>query len=219
VTTYQGNYYQGGPGYYAPQAGTSGLAITAFVLGLVGLWPLALIFAVVALVKLQRSHRKGKGLAIAGLILSLLWAVAQIGFALLVGVAVHHQLTQPLNPGERGFLAQLRPGDCYDYPADTASTSVIGRNCAEPHDGQMILTFELADGPWPGKDRLHTMANAGCDTRLTAAFAGDRPAEDLDITMSLPTQVAWAARDRTVHCALTTNGTKLTKTLLTVATA
>jgi hypothetical protein len=215
VTTYQPDYYQSGQGYHAaPRPGTSGLAITAFVLGLLGLWPLAPIFAMAALVQLRRSYRKGKGLAIAGLVLSLLWAVAQIGFAILVGVAVHKTLTQPLKPGEHGFMAQLRPGDCYDHQGGATSTSLIGRLCTDPHDGQMILTFSMPDGPWPGRDEVSKLANTGCKDRVVAEFAGHMPARHLGTTILLPTQVAWVAGDRTVHCALHTSGAKLTKTLL-----
>lgn len=59
----------GAPQYYAPQRPTSGLAITALVLGIVGGAILAVIFGHVALNDIKRTGKEGKGMAIAGLVL------------------------------------------------------------------------------------------------------------------------------------------------------
>src|SRR5215472_2164435 len=80
--------YPGGP--HSQQAGpdapghqrrrTNGFAIAAFVLGLVGASILGFIFAIVALVQTRRSRQRGKGLAIAGLVLSFIWGAAQADY-------------------------------------------------------------------------------------------------------------------------------------------
>ncbi|MDT7798113.1 MAG: hypothetical protein QOI78_1546 [Actinomycetota bacterium] len=54
-------------------AGIDGFAITAFVMGLLGLVPLAFGFGIRAVVRTSRTGRSGSGLAIAGLVLSVLW--------------------------------------------------------------------------------------------------------------------------------------------------
>ncbi len=41
-------------------------------------WPLGLVFSIVALVQLKSGKEKGKGLAIAGLILSIVFAVVTL---------------------------------------------------------------------------------------------------------------------------------------------
>src|SRR5262245_59138218 len=80
----------GGAGYgytpYAATGGTNGMAIASLVLGILWLdWigsTLALIFGYVALSQIKRRQQKGRGLAIAGIVLG--W----IGIALLILVII-----------------------------------------------------------------------------------------------------------------------------------
>src|SRR5580693_1693760 len=48
-------------------------SIAAFLLGLVSLAPLSVIAGIVALVKARDGRESGRGLAIAGIVISLLW--------------------------------------------------------------------------------------------------------------------------------------------------
>jgi len=69
-----------------PSAGTNGLAIASLVLGILWLYwvgsILAIIFGHIALSQLKRKHQDGKGLAVAGLVLGY------IGLAVLVVVVI-----------------------------------------------------------------------------------------------------------------------------------
>ena len=90
-------YYQQAPGMYPPimpvQSKYCGKAIAAFVLSLVGILIagiicgiLGIIFASIALYEInQKPYLQGKGLAIAGLIISILDCVLMF---LLIGVAL-----------------------------------------------------------------------------------------------------------------------------------
>ncbi|MGB7052500.1 MAG: DUF4190 domain-containing protein [Acidimicrobiales bacterium] len=84
-----------GAGYpYAGRAKTSGLAIAAFVLSLlwiVGLGSLlAVIFGIIALVTISRSHgtRRGRGWAIAGLVIGALGLILTVAVSLAIKNAV-----------------------------------------------------------------------------------------------------------------------------------
>lgn len=211
VTSPHAGYYPADQRYYAP-AGTSGLAIAAFVLGLLGVWPLAIIFAIFAILSIRRTRRGGKGLVIAGLILSLLWMVVQVGLVVLIGVVVN-DVAKPLTPGKQGALFQVSQGDCFNIGAG-GPNDVTGALCTEPHDGQVILTFDIPNGPWPGTAEIDRLAGTGCQDRIAARLANRVP-PNLELSASTPKQLAWAAGNRSVHCALhTTNGAKLTKSLL-----
>jgi len=98
------------PGPYAPpypppypypyaayaSPGTNGLAIAALVLGI--LWVywvgsiLAVVFGHIALSQIRHSHQRGRGLAIAGLVLGYAW-LALIALLIVIGIvsatAVH----------------------------------------------------------------------------------------------------------------------------------
>ncbi|MFE0462058.1 DUF4190 domain-containing protein [Kitasatospora sp. NPDC058965] len=60
--------------------GTNGLAITSLVTGILCcLWPAAIGFGIAALVQLRNRRQKGRGLAVAGLVLGCLGLVASLG--------------------------------------------------------------------------------------------------------------------------------------------
>jgi hypothetical protein len=62
------------PGYYGPrQYGPNGKAVTAFILSLAGGSIIAAILAVVALGQIRDTGQSGRGLAIAALVISILW--------------------------------------------------------------------------------------------------------------------------------------------------
>ncbi|WP_175477192.1 DUF4190 domain-containing protein [Ruania alba] len=70
-----------GPGYYSAPAPTSGFAIAAFVLGLLGV-PFfvpglgGVVFGILALRRIRRTNARGLGLATAGLVIGGLAATA-----------------------------------------------------------------------------------------------------------------------------------------------
>jgi hypothetical protein len=82
------------PGYPTPQrSGTNGFAIAALVLGILGFFVfpilLSVIFAIVGLVQIRTSGQNGRGMAVAGLILSAMWV---IGLVVVVIVAVNNSV-------------------------------------------------------------------------------------------------------------------------------
>ncbi|QOL33144.1 DUF4190 domain-containing protein [Bifidobacterium eulemuris] len=86
----QGAYYYGQP---VPTERWNALSIAGFVLSFL-ISPVGLILSIVALVQINKSHEKSKGMAIAGIIIGALGTVlAVVLFALviwLVGYSVDH---------------------------------------------------------------------------------------------------------------------------------
>ncbi|MET7299234.1 DUF4190 domain-containing protein [Embleya sp. NPDC005575] len=92
------------PGYggYLPQPGTNGLAIASMILGIVWLYwlgsLLAVIFGHIALAQTARTGQQGRGMAIAGVVLG--W-VGMALLALTIVVVVldsnHHGYSERLN--------------------------------------------------------------------------------------------------------------------------
>lgn len=74
-----------------PSSGTNGLAIASMVLGILWLYwvgsILAVIFGHIALSQLKRSQQGGRGMAIAGLVLGYIGIATLAVFGILLGVA------------------------------------------------------------------------------------------------------------------------------------
>ena len=72
-----------------PMPGSNGLAIAALCCGIAGLVPIAavaaIVLGIVALNQLRDRIQRGKGLAIAGLVLGVLWLVGWAVFIVAVG--------------------------------------------------------------------------------------------------------------------------------------
>jgi hypothetical protein len=65
------------PGF-ARQHQTDGFAIAALVLGICGFSVFAIVFGVLSLARTGPGRKKGRGMAVAGLVLGILWIVAVI---------------------------------------------------------------------------------------------------------------------------------------------
>ena len=96
--------YQGGypgqpayPGYFQPVPPgprTNGFAIASLVLGVVWIWwlgsILALVFGYLALGQIKKQGEAGRGIAIAGIVLGWVGVVTGVLFGVLIAVAAHH---------------------------------------------------------------------------------------------------------------------------------
>ncbi|WTW96924.1 DUF4190 domain-containing protein [Streptomycetaceae bacterium NBC_01309] len=78
-------------GYMVQGPGTNGLAIASLVLGIVWVYwvtsLLAVIFGHIALVQINQTGQSGRGMAIAGLVLGYVW-IALLMFAILFAAAI-----------------------------------------------------------------------------------------------------------------------------------
>ncbi|MYW03678.1 DUF4190 domain-containing protein [Streptomyces sp. SID3343] len=83
---YPYGYYQQGYGGYMPQPGTNGLAIASMIVGIIWIYwlgsLLAVIFGHIALSQTARTGQQGRGMAIAGVVLG--W----VGLAILGAIIV-----------------------------------------------------------------------------------------------------------------------------------
>src|SRR2546421_10908084 len=99
--------HPGGPGPQAPWGTavpvrtTSGLAVAALVTALLGLSLPALVLGVLALATIGRRGQKGRGMAVAGVVLgvlgSLLWCVV-----IAAGAVAFHQIDKSRHPARDG---------------------------------------------------------------------------------------------------------------------
>lgn len=111
----------------------------------------------------------------------------------------------PAVTAEPTSIFQLAPGQCFDRPEEDGLYEVAVVPCEVAHDLQMYALFQLDDPSWPGDDRVHELADAGCREQFTT-FTGSGPEEsDLGYTMYTPSEGSWSEGDRQVQCALQLN--------------
>ncbi|MFI8961051.1 DUF4190 domain-containing protein [Streptomyces sp. NPDC053493] len=211
--------------YGAPRKTTNGLAVASLVSGVVCcLPPLGLVFGLIALPQIKKREQSGKGLAVAGIVLSSL-------ATLLVIVGL---VTGGIGEAWRGFKKGvdeaaasespfgLRKGDCFrvDGKLESYTTDVKTVACGKPHEGEVTGSFKLTGfTKWPGEDAVDDVAEERCQ-EINDAYALDRWAvpEDVWTYYYLPTSVSWRAGDRTVTCSYATDKAPFTGSLRRDAT-
>lgn len=160
------------PGYppvYLPRSapGTDGFAIASLILGIVGGFLLSVVFGFVALSRIKRTGQGGRGLAIAGLVLSGLW-VAIVAIAVAVAVATSADRSADGMVVGAGSVSamDLRIGDCITNPAAGSDSrevlSVAAVPCSQPHTGEVYALFDLPSASYPGEAAVFSQAETRC---------------------------------------------------------
>jgi hypothetical protein len=193
-----------GPPQYPPpppaghpprRPGTNGFAIASLIFGLVGGVVFGVIFGIVGLVQTRRRPQAGKGLAVAGLVLSGLWLVGAVAIGVLVA------LTSDPDAGDRVKVQTLRPGDCVNgLDENSATTSLPTVPCTEPHDGEVYAVFDLAGGDYPGEDEAGRLAQIGCIDRKATHAAKVADDSNFKLFLLYPNRPSWGSGDHAVTC-------------------
>ena len=161
----------GAPSYSPPPSqGTNGFAIAALIFGIIGGALLGFIFGFIALSQTKRTGQNGRGMAIAGIVLSALWTV---GVLLLIILAVASSTpsgpvtpttfptasptaeptTEPpatTAPSTAISATELQVGDCLnDLTNSTDVSSLPSVDCTQPHQGEVFAVFDLPPVPTP----------------------------------------------------------------------
>lgn len=193
------------PAYPPPQRGTNGFAIAALVLGIIGVSLLGFIFGFVALSQTKRTGQGGRGLAIAGLILSAMWTIGYVLIAVLaLSSAAHRDPTGTVTQGGEISATALKVGDCVNNLKDSNDVlSLPGVPCAKAHEGEVFAVFDLPEGDYPGQAAVDEQVSTQCNSRLTAysPSAQDNPA--IGLFSVYPLEQNWVRGDREVVCIAT----------------
>jgi hypothetical protein len=181
---------------------TSGFAIASFVLGLIGGVFLSVIFGIVALRRIRRRNLKGRGLAIAGLALSGVWVlVIAVGVTVALLTDAERDSSGRIQETGSESVFDLRVGDCMNDIEETdAELSVEVTPCEEPHDAEVISTFGLADGDYPGESFIFRAADPRCARGLDALAPPAGGAAEPEPFYYFPTKESWALDDRRITC-------------------
>lgn len=185
--------------------GTNGFAIASLVLGVLGGPFLSVVFAIVALVQIRRRGQRGKGYAVAGLVLSGIWTVVAVVavVAWLGSEAERDRATGNVVGAGSVTLDELRPGDCMNGIEESSlqlSADVVP--CDQPHEGEVFATFDLTTAELPPPEALVEMAETECADHLNG-YASEEAAASLELFYFHPTEGSWSEGDRRIICVAT----------------
>ncbi|MGF1432476.1 DUF4190 domain-containing protein [Kitasatospora sp. LaBMicrA B282] len=223
------------PPSYPPRApdgrpvveGSNGLAIASLVTGVTCcLWPAALGLGIGALVQLRRRHQRGRGLAVAGVLLGLLGLAASVtglltgSFHVHVGGGGAGAAAQPAAgatagpstpdsaqgsaPRPTGIFA-WQPGTCFTETTDHAGhRHHAATSCTSPHWGEVTARVTMPGSTYPGTEAAIRQAHALCSDAktdyITDLWAIPRTVEVHDIYPEDAT--AWAGGGHSALCYL-----------------
>ncbi|MFJ8188723.1 DUF4190 domain-containing protein [Streptomyces sp. NPDC096094] len=191
-------------GAYPRQPPVNGVAIAAFVLGVLCFVPaVGLVLGLIALAQIRRRGERGKGFAVAGSVLS------SVGLALWVlslstgAAADFWDGFRDAARGE-GTAYSLEKGQCFTTPSGSlqgVTYDVDEVSCEEEHDGEVFAAFELPGGAFPGDAEITREADERCYA-LQDTYAMDRWAlpTDVDVYYLTPTSQSWRTGDREITC-------------------
>jgi hypothetical protein len=192
------------PGLMAPPRArsTNGLAVATLVVGIAGFLvitiPVNLVLGIVALTRTARRGDKGRGLAVAGLVLSVLWGggLAIGAYALLDSPSPKRDATGNITAPQAAGPDKLRVGDCVARTQATEVTDVQAQPCGRPNSDKVFAIFNLPAGAWPGLAASNDAAQKGCSKR----FAASHKNQDADLAYFAPTETRWKLGYHRVVC-------------------
>jgi hypothetical protein len=186
------------PPYYGqpPQAQTtSGFAVASLILGLLGGVLFSVIFGIIALGKTKPGGQRGRGMAIAGLVLSGVW-VAIIAAAIVFAA---------LSPTHTVSARNVKVGDCFaDTPTGSRVSWVNTTSCDRPHSAEVAAVLTMPDGPFPD-DSVFSDYKQRCRDSLASYSATAMQDPNVDLAVMPPSQDSWKQGDRDMVCIATFN--------------
>lgn len=199
-----------------PAPPTNRWAIVGFISSLFGLFPIGIGAGVVALTQLRHRQEQGKGLAIAGIVISGAVALLAVGAAVaslamvaFVGPWAFDEFAGNPSQGRADELGALDVGDCFDSAAGEA---VAATDCDEPHDGELYLREPLG-GLWgvefPAYDEVGWAADEQCWDAFEGYVGEEYENSQFDYFVYAPDQESWAQGDRTIACVISLYGDEI----------
>lgn len=187
--------YQGGPvqpfATLAPR--TNWWAVVSLVFGVIGGVLISLVCGFVGLKK-AKQYRSGRGMAIAGLVLSALWSVGIVVLAIVAAVS-----------DDTVAATKVKLGDCLaEIPGGDRVLDVTTVSCDQPHAGEVFAVLTMPDGVFPGQAAVEGY-HQKCAPELRSYSPQSVSDDSVQLYVLFPTAETWADGDRAVTCIATVN--------------
>ncbi|GAA0619131.1 hypothetical protein GCM10009534_62750 [Kribbella sandramycini] len=195
--------YGAGPQHWGapvPQRKYSLLAIFSLVLAILGTTVIALVMGIAALLRIPSRNQRGKGFAIAGIVISSLWIVAiAIAVAIPGGGEPTRDAGGQVTTTQTARPTALRVGDCVAEIIEVTEVNKVEIvPCSGPNGGEVYAVFEQPAGDWPGTAAVVAAAEKGCTDRWIQTKRKLAPTSD--ILYLHPIESGWRLGDRGFTC-------------------
>jgi hypothetical protein len=203
----------GQPAWQPPQPErTNRFAIASIVFALVGLGVgsvLGIVFGILALVQLKRRPQRGHGVAITGLVLSVLSLLVGTGLLLAVIKAGANDRAAGI---DRVTTDRLEVGQCIRAVGESTEIySMPVVPCDQPHEAEVYHVFTMDAGPFPGDAAVESESGERCSAALEPYLTPEN--ESLEIVYLYPHEGNWR-QDRRVTCIAADTTTMRTTSIL-----
>ncbi|GAA4803623.1 DUF4190 domain-containing protein [Nocardioides caeni] len=150
---YGGGGYPGGSDPIGPK--TDGISIAALVLSfLCCLAPIGVILGIVGISRTKGGQRKGRGLAIAAIVVGILMSIL-VGVLVAVGVFFANKVVTPDN---------AEVGQCIDVDENDDTVFLYDKDCDGDHDAEIIGVEDVTSD---NIDTINSDMVGFCDTLLS----------------------------------------------------
>ena len=201
--------------------GSSAMGIWALVLAILPLcitWLVSIGLAVAVLLRPDDGWRRGRGPAIAALVISSAWVLVVSGLFVL-GSSLPAPNTGPVATGKNDSDPQpapektlpedmrsgpLKVGDCLPKVPRAVDYTVHLKEapCSDPHRAEVYSVWDLGRGHYPSVNRLVDRSDEGCLERFQS-FVGDAyDWSNLEFTYLMPDEEDWHNHWRKVTCVV-----------------
>ncbi|MFF1379628.1 DUF4190 domain-containing protein [Streptomyces sp. NPDC058308] len=203
--------YRQWPGPYSPYSRppVNGFAIASLVLGILCFVPaVGLVLGLVAFAQIKRKGERGKGLAIAGSILSVVGVLLLVLGVVTGGASAFMEgFREAARESRQGAGAfPVDKGGCFDAPDGKLDSmkyafQVANVPCSGRHDGEVFAEFRVNHTRFPGEDAIAGLAETRC-TDLQDDYVMDSWLDpgDAEIYFFMPDRATWRQGDRHVTC-------------------
>jgi Septum formation len=167
----------------------------ALVSGILGGVLISVICGIIGLNRAKRGQG-GRGMAIAGLVLSGLWVLL-----LIAGIAFYFIM------GGSGTVRanDVNAGDCLEELPDSGLVMTVDTApCEEPHKGEIFAVLKIPDGGFPGEAAIEEYQHKCAPELATYSPEAARDPE-VGLFVLYPSEDSWADGDREVTCIATTD--------------
>jgi Septum formation len=208
-----GNPYAAGS--YAAYGGTNrppipppsrAMAIWALVLGWIPCaigFVVSVVLAIIVLSRSRGGQDHGKKLAIGGLVGVVVWIVLIVLVLVADPFGAKRDSSGHVTRAGDVTIDGLRVGDCGEKALSGITRTVHVVPCSQAHVFEVLATFELSGGPFPGDDTVKRLAEGGCVKRLSRMHEL-QGRDDLRLTYLHPISQTWRTQ-KTVICMVNTS--------------
>ncbi|NEE03394.1 DUF4190 domain-containing protein [Phytoactinopolyspora halotolerans] len=184
-----------------PDGTRNGFATASLLLGIIGVFTAAAGFGIAALVHIRQRRQRGRGMAIAGLVLSGAWAVGIVAAIMLTVIDLAERDSDgTITDGGDVSVMSVHVGVCFVNLEEAAEISRLPAvPCSEPHVAEVFGVFDLPEGEWPGMEAIGEQADSRCAEILIEYSSTAYEDPGVGLFHLHPLESMWP-RDREIVC-------------------